>query len=45
MSDESGEPRMAELSGIADAAGSRLRADAAEDHEAAGQPASDYSRR
>ena len=35
MSDESGERRMAELSGIADAAGSRLRADTAEDHEAA----------
>ena len=35
MSDESGERRMAELSGIADAAGSRLRADTAEDHDAA----------
>jgi DNA-binding NarL/FixJ family response regulator len=35
MSDENGERQMAELSGIADAAGSRLRADAAEDHEAA----------
>lgn len=35
MSDESGERRMAELSGIADAAGARLRADTDEDQDAA----------
>ena len=35
MSDESGERRMDELSGIADAAGARLRADTEEDQEAA----------